>query len=500
MELYAYFIGALTPINLVYALIGVTVGTIIGGLPGLTATMALAVLVPFTFTMSPASAMIALGAIYTGALYGGAYSAILLNTPGTPSAIATTFDGYPMAKEGEGNFAIRLACVSSVIGGIIAGLLLLIIAPPLATLALSFGPVEYFWLAILGLTLIAALSEGNLVKGLLGASFGIFLSMIGVSLVGGDIRFTGGTQQLLGGIEMISGLIGLYCIPVLIDLVATPNRHLPAVTKGTGIEFSRVLSTTRKGIVNLVRSSLIGTFVGALPGAGGSIASLVAYSEARRSSPRKEHFGKGEAEGVQATESANSATVGGGFIPTLVLGIPGTPPDAVILAAIMVQGVRTGPELFTKHADIAYTFIFGLLIATILMLPVGLILGRWAFRIIRDTPKSILIPVIAFMTVIGSFAIQNNIDNVFIMIVLGIISWALSRFGFGPSPIVLGLILGPIAEQGFVQGYIIGNATNNLLGSFFGRPISIIIILLILLTSLYPLLFRKKASKWRIAA
>ena len=221
-----YLLAALTPLNLLLALGGVIAGTVIGALPGLTATMAVAVLVPFTFTMAPAAALIALGAIYTGAIYGGAYAAILLNTPGTPSSIATTFDGYPMARKGDGDLALTLACLASVVGGLVGAGFLLVLAPPMATVALKFGPVEYFWLGLFGLTLIASLGEGSTIKGLIGGGIGLLLSMVGVAEVGGDIRYVGDFKPLLGGIDVVSALIGLYCIPVLIDLVATPVAHL----------------------------------------------------------------------------------------------------------------------------------------------------------------------------------------------------------------------------------------------------------------------------------
>lgn len=488
-----YLWQALTPLNILLALAGVVAGTVIGSLPGLTATMAVAVLVPITFSMEPASALILMGAIYTGAIYGGAYSAILLNTPGTPSAIATTFDGYPMAKRGDGDLAITLACVSSVVGGLVGAAFLLGLAPPLAEVALAFGPVEYFWLAVFGLTLISALSEGNLLKGLIGACFGLLLASIGVAEISADIRFTFGSQVLLGGIETVSALIGLYCIPVMIDLVATPDRHLKVTQEPRGFRMKEALKISWLGKFNLIRSSVIGTLVGILPGAGGSIAGLVAYSEARRSSKRSAGFGKGEPEGIQATESANNATVGGGFIPTLVLGIPGTPPDAVILGALLIQGVRTGPSLFTENGAIVYTFIFGLILATVLMLPAGLIIGRYAYKSIITIPKAMLVPTVAFMTMIGTYAIRNSISDVVIMIVLGVVGWFLNRFGFSPSPIVLGLILGRIAEQGFVQAWTIGAATEDLTGMFFGRPISLVIIAFTLLSLFYPLI-RKRWS------
>ena len=296
-----------------------------------------------------------------------------------------------------------------------------------------------------------------------------------------------GSQTLLGGINIVAGLIGLYCIPVLIDLVATRDPHLRVEAETTGYRLREAWGIIWSEKVNTLRSSLIGTVVGILPGAGGSVASLVSYSEARRTSKRRAHYGTGEPGGIIATESANNATVGGGFIPTLVLGIPGTPPDAIILGALLVQGIRTGPTLFTEQAPIVYTFIYGLLIGTILMLPIGLFVGRYAYRSIISIPKAALVPTIAFMTVIGSFAIHNNIHDVAVMLGLGAAGWLLNRAGFTPSPIVLGLVLGQIAEQGFVQSYLIGNAQGNVLGMFFGRPISLAIAAFAALTLFYPL-------------
>ncbi len=497
MSMLEYFLQALSIQNILFALFGVIAGTVIGSLPGLTATMAVAVLVPITFTLEPSSALILMGAIYTGAIYGGAYSAILLNTPGTPSAIATTFDGFPMAKKGDGDLAISLACISSVVGGLVGATFLLLLAPPLADIALSFGPVEYFWLAMFGLTLVSTLSKGSLLKGLIGACFGLLLSMVGIAEISADVRFTFGTEILLGGVEIVSALIGLYCIPVLINLVATPDQHLKVDQKISSFRFYESVALTVKHKFSLIRSSVVGTMVGILPGAGGSIAGLVSYAQAKKLSKRGKHFGEGEPEGVIATESANNATVGGGFIPTLVLGIPGTPPDAIILGALLVQGVRTGPNLFTTEGSIIYTFIFGLFLATVLMLPVGLIIGRYAYKVIITVPKAMLVPSVAFLTMIGTYAIRNNISDVIIMIVLGVIGWLLNRAGFSSSPIVLGLILGRIAEQGFVQAWTIGGATENLLGMFFARPISIGIILLILIILFLPSLLQwwKKSQK-----
>ena len=495
MSIGAYFLAALTPLNLVLAVLGVFFGTIIGALPGLSATMAVAVLVPFTFTMEPASGLIMLGAIYTGALYGGAYAAILVNTPGTPSAIATTFDGFPMAKRGDGALAVTLATFASVVGGLVGALMLLFLAPPLAKFALQFGPAQYFWLCVLGLSLVAALSVGNTLKGLIACLFGLFLSLIGGAVVGGDVRLTFGQTELAGGVNVIAGLIGIYCVPVLINLVVVDEPHLSSTNNQKDWRLGEAIKFLIMDKVNVVRSAIIGTVVGILPGAGGSIAGLISYSEARRASKESEQFGQGHPSGVVASESANNATVGGGLIPTLVLGIPGTPADAIILGALLVQGIKIGPTLFTQQAQITYTFIFGLLIATILMLPMGLLIGRYAYRGISAIPKAGLVPLVAFLIIIGSYAIQNSHEDVVIMLVLGLICWVMEKYGFAPSPIALGLVLGSIAEQGFVQTYLIGNAKGAVVGAFFMSPISLFIITVTVIGLVLPVVAAAKSKR-----
>ncbi len=293
----------------------------------------------------------------------------------------------------------------------------------------------------------------------------------------------------------MGALIGLYCVPVLIDLVAVPDRHLKVEEGVKTVRIGEAFALAMRSKFNLIRSSIIGTLVGILPGAGGSVAGLVAYSEAKRTAKQDQKFGEGEPNGIMATESANSATVGGGFIPTLVLGIPGTPPDAIVLGALLVQGVRTGPAMFTQSGSIVFTFIYGLIIATVLMLPAGLLIGRYAYKSIVTVPKAVLVPTVGFMTIIGTFAIRNSVSDVIIMLCLGVFGWVVARFGFAASPIVLGLILGPIAEQGFVQGWTIGAATNNLFGMFFGRPISQGILLFTLISLILPPVVKWQKSR-----
>ncbi|HVL36882.1 MAG TPA: tripartite tricarboxylate transporter permease [Burkholderiales bacterium] len=491
MELLGYAAAAATPYNLLLALVGVVAGVVLGALPGISSTFAVAVLLPTTFTMEPVSALIFLGAVYTGSTYGGAYSAILVNTPGTPQNIATTFDGYPMARRGDGSLAITLACLASVVGGLVGAIALFAVAPPLARVALAFGPVEYFWLAVLGLTMIASLSEGNLVKGAIAGCLGLALSLVGVSVVSGDTRFVFDTPALVGGINLVPAVIGLLCLPVLIDMVAAPQAHLRHEGKVQGYRLAEAAALCRGAWGTLTRGSLIGTGIGILPAAGGSIASLVAYSETRRASRHPQTFGTGEPRGLMASESANNATVGGGLIPTFVLGIPGTPADAVILGALLIHGVRTGPALFTERAALIYTFIFGLFIATLLMLPVGLLMGRYAYGAIVSIPKTFLVPLVAFFTIIGSYAIHNDVNDVVAMLALGVFAWLVGRLGIPAAPMVLGLLLGPIAEQGYGQAVIIGTATGSVWAQFFGRPIALAIIALIVITLLAPPLVRR---------
>jgi len=485
-NLFADFLSSLSLLNLGLAFLGVLAGIIIGALPGLSATMAVAILVPFTFALEPSSGLIVLGAIYTGAIFGGSWSAILINTPGTPSAVATTFDGYPMAKKGDGDLAMSISCMSSFVGGIVGVICLALFAPPLASVSLMFGPTEYFWLALLGLTLISTLSEGDNIKSLIGACIGLLMSMIGVAVVGGDMRMTWNISFLNSGIEIVSAMIGLFCIPVILDLTSMKGKHLGDNETPKSLRLKESFLIMIKNKFESLRGALIGTFVGILPGAGGSIASIVSYGEAKRTSKNKENFGKGEPEGLIASETANNATVGGGFVPTLCLGIPGTPPDAVILGALLVQGIRTGDTLFTQQSSIVYTFIFGLALATIMMLPLGLLMGRYAYKSLLKVPKQVLIPIIIFLTIIGSYSIQNNILNVYFMFFFGLIGWVLNRAGFKASPIVLGLVLGQIAEQGFVQAYIIGNAQGSIVANYFARPISFVLVLLIIVSLFLP--------------
>ncbi|MFC1886420.1 tripartite tricarboxylate transporter permease [Thermodesulfobacteriota bacterium] len=481
---------------LLMILAGLVGGLVTGSLPGLTATMEVALLVPFNFAMSSTEGLIVLGAIYMACIYGGAFSAILVNTPGTPSSIGTTFDGFPMAKRGEGERAGLIATFASVYGGIVGIIFLLFLSPPLVSVALKFGPPEYFWMAMFGITIISSLSSRNILKGFIGGAIGILIGTVGIAPIGGDVRFTVGIPELQGGIELIVALIGFFCIPEALTMIGQRARkfHLAETRRQSGI-FLRTFKEVMKKQGNLLRSSIVGTFVGILPGVGGSVANLVAYNEVVRISKHPDSFGTGIPDGIIATEASNNAVVGGGMV---TLGIPGAPPDAILYGVLLIHGLRPGPELFSMHSGIIFTFIISLFVATILMVPIGVLGGRILHRTVVRIPIRFLAPVIFFLTIIGSYSIRNNLTDVIIMLSLGVLGYVLKRFGFHPGPITLGVILGPIGEMGFVQALLMGLVLPNKWMIFFNHPLSWILIIMSILSLSMPLLAKRLARSWKI--
>ncbi len=487
----------LMPVHLLFLFVGVFTGIVFGALPGLTATMGLALLIPFTFTMSPTAGLIMLAGIYVGAMYGDAIPAILINTPGSPAAIATTFDGFPLSQKGMAQHGLVAAAFASAYGSLIANAVLITSAPPLAAFSLKFGPPEYFWLGIFGLTIIASLSSGSMIKGFLAGAVGLLLSGIGMAPIGGDVRMTFGFPQLQAGIELIVALIGFFCLPEILTTIIGQRRA--AYTKETvkprlGVISEVIISLVKKPFL-MVRSAAIGTIVGFAPGAGGNIASMVSYNEAVRWTKNPEQFGKGTIDGVAASEAANSAMAPGSLIPLLTLGIPGSPPAAVILGALMLHGMRPGAELFSSYAEVTYAFMMGLLVAAIMVTFIGS-LGSFIFARIINIPARFLAPAIIFMTVLGSYSIRNNLLDVWIMFIFGIIGFVSNKLKFHPAPIVLGLILGPFVEEGLVKSMLAGKAAGSVTQYMLFRPISLVLIGLSLISILWPF-FAQWLSKHR---
>ncbi len=484
---------AISPINLLIMTVAMAGGIIIGTLPGLTATMGVALLVPLTFGMEPASGLLMLGAMYCGAIYGGANSAILINTPGTPSAVCTTFDGYPLTKQGKADDALFTALLASVIGGVIGTIPLLFFTEPLAVASLKFGSPEYFWMAIFGLTIISTLSSGNLIKGLLAGFIGLALATIGLDPVTGYARFTFGFSPLVEGITLIPAMIGFFSFAQVLTLIDENQKYITDYKPTPGIitKITSRLFKTEK--INLLRSSIIGTIVGILPGAGGNIASFIAYNETKRWSKHPEKFGTGLIEGITASESSNNATVSSSLIPLLSLGIPGSPVAAVLLGGILIHGMQPGPKLFTETGVVAYTFIIGLIVANLIMLPVGYLIMRLVSKVLT-VPSHYITTVVIVLSVIGSYSIRNSVADIWLMVICGILGFFLNKINIESGPLVLGLILGSIAEEGFVQSLLMAKASGSLLGTFVFRPISAVLIAMSILSLFSPLLM-KRATK-----
>ena len=479
--------------NLLLIIFGTFLGIVFGSMPGLTATMGLALLVPFTFGMEPAAGLIMLAGIYVGAMYADAIPAILINTPGTPAAIATTFDGFPLAQKGKAQQALVTAAFASFIGSVIANIVLATLAEPLAELSLKFGPPEYFWLGIFGLTIISVLSSGSLLKGYLTGFIGLILSAVGMASLSGDARLTFGFPELQSGISLAGALIGFFCLPEILSTIigkGQDNYTGEKIRPSLKILFATIFELLKMPFL-LIRSALIGLIVGIAPGAGGNIASMVSYSEATRWDKSPEEFGKGTIRGVAASEAANSAMAPGSLIPLLTLGIPGSPPAAIILGALMLHGMQPGVDLFATYGGITYTFMMGLFVAAFAILIFGS-LGSFLFSLLINIPAKSLAPVILLMTVLGSYAIRNNLLDVWVMLIFGGIGFFLNKLSYHPAPLVLGFILGPYIEEGLVQSTMIGGAKGGVVFYMISSPISIVLIGLCVITALWPILFRRR--------
>lgn len=479
MEFILPAIGHLfQPINIFLMVAGLTGGIIVGALPGLTATMGVALMVPITFAMDATSGLIMLGAIYVGAIYGGSNSAILICTPGTPSSVATTFDGWPLCKSGQADIGLFASLLSSSFGGIVGTVILLFLAAPLARFALQFGGPENFWLCIFGLSTIAVMSTGNIVKGLMGGALGLLISTVGISPTMGVPRFTFGYYPLVQGIEVIPAMIGLFSFSQVLNLIGTHNPFV-ANFKPTPNALKNVFqSLTRRCKVVLMRSSIIGGLIGMLPGAGGEIASIIAYNESKRWDKNPEKYGTGCIEGVASSESANNAVIGGALIPMLTLGIPGSAVAAVILGALLAKGIQPGFKVFTVTGDLAYTFIMSQFAVNLLMIPVGLFLARIMTKLLSIRLTFVAIAIVV-LSVIGAYAIRNSMLDVWVVIVFGFIGYFSGRVGLDTGAMALGIILGPMIEENLGKCIHLSAASGgSVINVFLESPIALILIVL----------------------
>jgi putative tricarboxylic transport membrane protein len=482
------FLHVFTWYNLLAVLAGTLLGIMFGALPGLTATMGIALLVPLTFGMPADAGLIMLTAVYGAAVYGGSIPAILLHTPGTPAGAATALDGYQMTLKGQGGRALGISAVSSATGGMLSALALLLIAPPLATFSLRFGPAEFVWVAVFGLTIIASLSRGSMLKGLLAGALGLLIGTIGIDPFTGERRFTFGFPDLFDGVAIVPALIGLFSFSQA--MILAEERWRPQARTSLRFTWRECIPPFREYrrlLPLILRSGGIGTFVGMLPGAGGDIASWVAYSEARRYSRNRDRFGTGVIEGVAAPEAANNAVTGGSLIPLLTLGIPGSAAAAVLLGGLLIQGLVPGQRLFVDHGVITYAVIFSFFLANILMMILGL-LGAGIFQRVNQVPVPVLIALIVGLSVIGSYALQNSLFDVWMLLFFGILGYLMRKLNFMPAALVLGMILSPVFERGLRQGLSIGRGDPSF---FWASPISQVLIALTVLALLAPFVLER---------
>ncbi len=446
---------------------GTTAGIVIGALPGLTATMGVALLVPLTFGRPALESISMLMGIYCGAMYGGSISAILIRTPGTPAGAATVLDGYPMAKRGEAGRAMSMALFASFFGGVVGALIMTFASPFISSIALEFGPIEYFGLAIFGLSVIVSISGRSLTKGAISAFFGLLIACIGFDPISGFPRFTFGMVEMMEGPPFIPTLIGLFAVSEVFNEVQKTGRIQQV--KANLDRYLPTLADIKATFKTLTRSSLIGTGIGAIPGAGGDIAAFVAYGEAKRASKTPEKFGTGEINGLAASESANNACAGGAMIPLLSLGVPGDAVTAVLLGAFVIQGLQPGPMLYKEHMDVVYQIFAAMMVAQFAMQFIGMA-GIRLFAKVILVDRAILTPAIFVLSMVGAFAMRSNVFDVYTTLAFGIIGYIMARHDYPLSPILLALILGPMAESNLRRAMVISSGDPMILLS---RPIAV---------------------------
>lgn len=479
----------LTPSVFIFLVLGVTGGIAIGSLPGLTATMGVAVLLPFTFGMEPTRALILLVGIYIGAIYGGSISAILLKTPGTPAAAATVLDGHELAIQGKAAKALSMSAVASFTGGMISTVMLITVSPLLAKFALKFSAPEYFALAIFGLSIISSISGNNPLKGLLAGMFGLLIATVGLDPVTSYPRFTFGQISLYSGFSIIPVLIGLFALSeafTQMERIFDEDALLSRVFNRGSVTLKEIA----KVAPTMIKSAFMGTFIGSIPGAGADIAAFVTYNEARRSSKTPERFGTGCLEGIAAPEAGNNGVTGGALVPLLTLGVPGDAVAAILLGALIIQGIQPGPLLFTQDAHIVYGLFSSMLVGNVLMLILGL-LGVKLFCKVVEIPKKLIVPIILTLSIVGAYAMNNNIFDVWVATAFGLIGYMMQKFEIPASPVILAIILGPMAESNLRRAVLMFQGSYHFLWT---RPITIAFLALAAL-SLYSSFSRMRKSR-----
>lgn len=486
MDFYTNALAHVMAFGPLTAMIGATLlGVFIGALPGLNPVMAIALLLPLTYSMDPLVALAMVAGIYNGSMYGGAIPAILLRIPGTPASIATTFDGFPMADRGEASKALKIACWSSAVGGIASALALMTMGPLLARLTLFFGPAEYFWIAIFGMASVGVMVGSDAVKGIMAAVLGLLIGTMGIDNLSGQARFTFGQPWLLGGLDLIVVLVGLYALPPVLQLAEKADlKGLSAAElKLSNVPFAK--GELRGMIPTWLRASTIGIGVGILPGAGGNIAAFLSYNAAKNASSDPDSFGRGNPHGVAAAECGNNADNAASMIPALALGIPGNVVAALVLSALTIHGLQPGPQLFHQNPTLVGGFMMEMLITSVLIFALGGAVATRVFAQFQRLPGVLLVPAILVLMCVGVYVINGRAVDLWVMLAAGLIGYFLEKLEVPLAPIILGMILGPMAEQSVRRALLISRGDPTELVT---RPISAVLAMATVLAILWPLL------------
>ena len=468
------------PISVVLLVGGIVLGLIIGILPGLGPPIAIALALPFTFYLGPVPSLVLLLAIYSAAIYGGSISAIAVGIPGTGAAIATVEDGHKMFKAGRGGEALGLSLTGSIIGGLVSVVCLAFISPLLSELAVKFGPREYLAVSVFGLVVVVRVAGQSLAKGLMVGGLGIFLTTWGLDELNGTERYTFGSYHLYDGLPLVPFLVGLFAMSEVL-MGAERALHTIEFTQASLTVKLPGLRTLGQMKDLLFRSSIIGTVIGIIPGEGAAVGAFFAYSEAKRRSKEPEKFGTGIPEGIVAPETANNATVGGALVPTLTLGVPGSPAAAVLLGALLIQGLAPGPSLFAERPDVMYSIFIGLFAINVLMMFIGLVAIRFAARLIT-VPTAVIVPTVMLLSFVGIYAVSNSFFNVGVLLASGILGYVVRKLGYSIAPLSIGFVLGPILENSLRQSLTVADGS---VAEFFNTPIGLSIYAALVLTILW---------------
>ncbi|TXT41949.1 MAG: hypothetical protein FD137_2435 [Spirochaetes bacterium] len=485
------FLSIFDPLTFLFVTLAIIGGIIIGAIPGLTSSMGIILLLPMVYKLPPEVSLLVMAGLYCGGMYGGSISAVLINTPGAPAASATVLDGYPLTKKGQAGKALSTALIGSFFGGLFSTFCLALIAPQLAKVALKFQAAEYFSLSIFGLTIMAGSSTKNIVKGLISGFFGLLISTVGIDTIVGIERFTFGNPYVMGGFAMLPVLIGIFALSQFFEDSEGKKAGEYEIVKQDLSNFMLTPKEIKVIFPAMLIGAIVGTIIGIIPGTGGAIACFLAYDIVRNLSKKKDLFGTGILEGVAAPESANNGTTGGALIPMLTLGIPGDVTTAIMLGGLLLIGVRPGPMLFVERPQVVYSLLAGMFVIQFMMLGLGLGAAKISPKIL-DIPPTLLMPIVAVFCVVGAFTLGNSLYDVLVAFAFGIIGYFMRKRGYPGAPMVLGVILGPMAEENLNRALIV---SRNDWGVLMKRPISATFLVISVLTIAWSFYSAKKKAQ-----